>query len=302
MFIETDGVPPYAQIFGHDDQIVDGTFLPTASSASATRGHAALRVGRGGRVVDLDQRAPLRVLIPHAADDPIALAVLVNTAGGLVGGDVLFTQIDVDADAAVVVTGQAAEKVYRSAGSDTVVENRLAVASGGWLEWLPQSTILFDGARLRRRLAADIDVRAKLLLGEVLVFGRVARGERLRMGLLRDDWEIRRGGRLVWADRLHLEGNIEHRLDDPIGFRGAAAYGTLIYVAEHAADQLETVRGLAEMDDEIVAGVTCIGPLIVARWLGREPDRVRRALGRTWAGLRRAAAGLPATLPRIWHI
>ncbi len=116
-------------------------------------------------LVGLHQKPPLRVLFPRT-DDPLPLAVLVNTAGGLVGGDRMATEVKVGAGAAVTVTAQAAEKVYRSLGAETVVNNRLVAHEGAWLEWLPQETIVFDGARLRRRMRIDLSADARVLAGE----------------------------------------------------------------------------------------------------------------------------------------
>jgi urease accessory protein len=255
---------------------------------------------RNGKTVlaDLHQKPPLRVLFPRT-DDPLPLAVLANTAGGLVGGDRMATTVTVGPDAAVAVTGQAAEKVYRSLGAETVVSNRLVAREGAWLEWLPQETIVFDRARLRRRMLIDLSADARVLAGEILVFGRVARGERIASGMIHDAWEVRRDGRIVWADALHLDGDIQATLAAPASFGGSLAYATMIYAAPDAAAHLEALR---ETLGEADGAATCLGPLLVARWLSPDPYRLRQAFGRTWRSLRQQARGLPAQLPPIWYV
>src|SRR4051812_21390840 len=194
------------------------------------------------RLADLYQHDPLRVLFPlHRADD-LPTAVLVTTSGGLVGGDRLDIGIAAGAGARLLVTTQAAEKIYRSAGPDCRIETRISLGAGGWLDWLPQETILFDGARLRRETRIELDPESRLLAGEMLVFGRIARGERFTRGLARDAWEIRRGGRLFWADALHLDGAVAEILDHPAGFDGAAACATLVYAGPDARALLEPAR------------------------------------------------------------
>lgn len=254
------------------------------------------------RLAVLEQQSPLRVLFPRpAAGDP-PVAALVTTSGGLVGGDRLDVAVSVGTGAALLAVAQAAEKVYRSLGSDCAVEIALDVADGAWLEWLPQETILFDGARLRRNTALDVAGNGRALAGEMLVFGRVARGEAMTYGLVRDGWTVRRDGRLVWADALHMAADeIPYSLNAAAGFAGARAYATAIYVGPDAADH----RGLAReaaASSGVRSGATLCGPVLIARWLGREPADVRRAFGVYWMRLRAAAGGLAPRLPRLWHV
>ena len=244
---------------------------------------------------------PLRLLFPTPASGDPPTAVVVTTSGGLVGGDRLEIAATVGAGASALVTAQAAEKVYRSAGADVRVDVRLAVEDGGWLEWLPQETILFDAARLRRTTLVEVNGTGRLLAGELLVFGRIARGERFAQGLARDAWEVRRDGRLVWADALHLDGDVAALLDHPAGFAGATAYGTIVYVGRDAAGRLDAARALLE---EVAphAGATVLGEVLVIRLLGRDAQRLRGDFGRVWAGLRKVLNDLPERLPRLWHV
>jgi len=152
---------------------------------------------RGTRLAHLYQRDPLRVLFPApAAGDP-PLAVIVTTSGGLVAGDCLDVSVRLAPGARAHVTASAAEKIYRSTGPTTTVAQTLSVGAGAALEFLPPETILFDGARLRRHTSIDLSAGSGFLGGDIVVFGRRARGERFTCGFLREVWQVRREDKLV---------------------------------------------------------------------------------------------------------
>jgi len=253
------------------------------------------------RLDDLYHRAPLRVLFPAPAPGDVPLAALVTTSGGLVGGDRLVVEARADAGARAMVAAQAAEKVYRSTGADVDVTITLTAKGDAWLEWLPQETILFNGARLRRRTRVDVSPGGRLLAGEMLVFGRTAHGERLTHGLVHDRWDVRREGRTVWSDSFRLAGDIAEPLAHPAGLDGATAYATAVYVGDDAKHRLADARdGLG--GPGVRAAATCVGGVLVVRWLGANATAVRRSFGMFWAGFRALAAGLPPSLPRLWHV
>jgi urease accessory protein len=253
------------------------------------------------RLASVYHTDPLRLLFPTPAAGEPPLAVLTTTSGGLVGGDRLDIAASVGEGASAVVMAQAAEKVYRSTGADVRIAVDLLAAPGGWLEWLPQETILFDNARLRRSTVLRRTGGGRLLAGEILVFGRIARGERFTGGLVREAWEVRHDGRLVWADALHLDGDVAAVLDHPAGFAGAVACATMVYAAPDAAGRLDLVRGLLA-GAAPHAGATVLGEVLVVRLLGTDAQRLRGDFGRVWAGFRAGVAGLPDRLPRLWHI
>ncbi len=254
------------------------------------------------RLADLDQRSPLRVLFPRVEADEPPLAAVTTVSGGLVGGDTLRMGVRVGERAGAVAIGQAAEKVYRSLGPDSIVDVELSVGAAGWLEWLPQETILFDGARLSRTTAVDVDPSGRLMAGECLVFGRLARGEVMRTGLVRDRWVVRQGGRLVWADALVVEDDILDALDGPSGFGGARVYATAIYVGPDAANHLEAAKELTKNCGSVRSGATCVAGVLVARWLSKDPLAVRRGFERFWMKMRTNTGGLPGRLPRLWYV
>ena len=277
-----------------------------AESQKLQRAAGALRlqVGlRDGRSVlrSLYQQAPCRALMPDRAPEGPFEAVLVNSSGGLVGGDKLAFEIDIAPNTAASLVSQAAEKVYRSSGADTLVETRLSAGAGAWLEWLPQETILFDGARLRRKLVATLDPAARLLAAELVLFGRAAHGESFSRGFLHDSWAIRSGSRLAWTDAIRLEGDIAAERARPFGFGRAAGYATLLHAGPQAASFLPVAREIAEAAPAD-GGATLVNGLLLLRFLAEDGARLRQSVVQAAGRLRNAIAGLPETLPRVWQV
>lgn len=218
-------------------------------------------------------------------------AVLLNTAGGLTGGDRIDVEIDAAPGCHVTAASQTAERVYRSLGGAATVRNRLRIGAGARLDWLPQETILFDGGRLDRRLDVDMAEDATLLAVEPLILGRAAMGERVETGALTDNWRVRRGGRLLHAEALRFSPEAGAA---PAGFAGRLAAATLLYVAPDAEDRLAAAR--AALPDGVTGGVSAWGGRLVARLLA-ETGRTLRAALIPLIRLFRAGA-----LPRVWSI
>lgn len=254
------------------------------------------------RLAHLYQTNPCRVLFPRPEPGELATAVVVTTSGGLAGGDRLDLAFSAGAGARAVVMAQAAEKIYRSTGAETEVAVGLTVGPGGWLEWLPQETILFDGSRLRRGTEVRLAPGARLLAGEFLVLGRLARGERFTHGLLHDGWKIWRDGRLIWVDALRLDGDVAALVDHPAGWNGMPTLFTLILAADAAGQELAFVRSFLETTGVEHAGATVLDGLLICRLLGRSPWVVRRAVAGVWAGLRHRVAGLLPAVSPLWNI
>jgi urease accessory protein len=187
----------------------------------------------------------LRVRFPNQ-DTPGTLdAVIVNTAGGMTGGDRFDIDIEVAAGAGLTVTTAAAEKIYRSLGPDTEVDVRLAVGSGGKLAWLPQETIVFDQVRLRRAIDVDLASDVQLLLAEAIIFGRSAMGEAVTSGKLSDRWRVRRGGALVFAETMRLDGAVAETLARRAVAGGGVAVASVLKIPG-GEDDVTAIRALAE--------------------------------------------------------
>src|SRR3954470_3386724 len=183
-------------------------------------------VTRRGR---LHESGSLRVRFPSPEDEGLS-AVFSNTAGGVAGGDRFEVAISAGEGARLTLTTAAAEKVYRAPDAPAQLDISLKAASGAHLAWLPQETILFDRAKISRKIDIDLAEDASLLLCEIVVFGRAAMGERMSQGEFIDRWRLRRGGKLVFAETVRLDGDIGEKLGRPVIAKGGVAIGTALIV------------------------------------------------------------------------
>ena len=246
-------------------------------AANRARGTIALAVGAADGVTRrtrVAESGSLRVRFPNTQGD--LEAVIVNT--------------DVGKSARLVAGTAAAEKIYRSAGPDAAMNVRLSVGAGGRLAWLPQETILFDRARLKRRIDVDLAEDASLVMAEAVLFGRAAMGEAMRDGFWADTWRVRRGGKLVFAENVRLDGDIAEKLARPASAAGCIALATVL-VAPADETILEAVRALGFSGE---AGISAWNGIAVARLVARDGATLRRDLVAILAALGQA-------VPRLWH-
>src|SRR6202142_1233419 len=178
-----------------------------ANRASGTIGLTVAAGASGTRRTRVHEAGSLRVRFPNAAGEALE-ATVVNTGGGMAGGDNFSINIKLAPGASLIAGTAAAEKVYRSTGADAVMDVTLDIADDARLAWLPQETILFDRARLKRRIDVELAEGAALLLAEAVVFGRAAMGETMNQGYFADRWRLRRSGRLMFAENALLDGAI----------------------------------------------------------------------------------------------
>jgi urease accessory protein len=256
------------------------------------------RRGERTALADLGEEGCARIRLPRVAGDAPE-AVLINTAGGLTDDDRIEVEVTLGDGATATVTSQVAEKIYRSRGAPSRVLTAVRLGAGATLAWLPQETILFDQARLVRRQRVELEKGARLLACESLVLGRLARGERVRAGLVHDAWRVCRGGRLIWADAFRLEGDMEARLQGPALLDGRRALATAFYVGEDAQALLEPVRAMLP-EGEPRTGVSHRPGLLVMRMIAYTAQALRAALTRVLAPLRAAIGAGPAAMPRAW--
>lgn len=257
-------------------------------------GRIVFKFARDRTVLDrLHEDGAARIRMPrnHAADT--CEAVLINTAGGLTGGDRMSWDVTAGRNCYGVLPTQACEKVYRAAGGTAEVATRLDIGAGARLDWLPQETILFDGARLSRTMTADLAADARLLVVEAVVFGRHAMGERVNSGFFRDRWRIRRSGKLVHAEDMLIEGAIADTLARPAVLAGHRTMASVVYCGEDAEAHLERAR--AAIGE--AGGASAFAGKLVARLTAPDGMALRRALVPLIATLRGEAA-----LPKAWMI
>ena len=233
----------------------------------------------------------MKGLFPHGRSQALNVVAL-NTAGGMTGGDRFEVTLAAEEAAALVFTTQAAERGYRAVGAEPGRSSlRLAAGPSARIDWLPQETILYDGARLHRRIEADLAPDARLLLVEPIVFGRMAMGESCRSGALVDQWRIRRDGKLVFADALRIGGDIAARLDRPAIGAGARAIATLLYLGPEAAHLAKAVRPPAPSGAALIAD-----DILLVRLLVADGFALRQAL----VPLVERLSGRP--VPKVWSL
>jgi urease accessory protein len=239
----------------------------------------------------LHESGSLRVRFPSPEAEGLS-AVFVNTAGGIAGGDRFDIDISTGEGSRLAVTTAAAEKVYRAQGPAARVNIVLKAAAGAHLAWLPQETILFDRARVLRRIDIDLAESASLLLCEIVVFGRSAMGERMLHGEFVDRWRMRRGGRLVFAETVRLDGDIGEKLARPAIAKGGVAIGTALIVPGDEA-LLERIRELTTSFGGEV-GISCWNGFAMARFCAQDAAKLRADM----MAVLGVASG--SALPRLW--
>jgi urease accessory protein len=266
-------------------------------AANRARGEITLSVSANGSItrrIRVHESGSFRVRFPGQPAAELE-AMLVNTAGGLAGGDRLAMDMSVAERANLVVTSAAAEKVYRSNGADTSIAIKLAIGAGGSLAWLPQETILFDRSRLDRRVDIALADNASLLMAEAFVFGRAAMGERVNEGWLSDRWRVRRNGRLIFAETLQLSGAIADHLDQRAVAAGKRAIANVLSVPGDDANdaRVAAVRALiSQYAGEV--GISAWNGLALVRLCADDGAALRHDLLLVFAALGRSV------LPRLW--
>ena len=264
------------------------------SSKGMAEGHIRHQRSEGEILLSVGPHGIRRLREAHAAKLRLPPgsreAILINTGGGLAGGDRFHFAITTEHDATLTVTTQAAERVYRSLGPAAEVTVTLAAEPGSTLMWMPQETILFDGAALSRSITADLAMDARLLMVETVILGREAMGETVADARLSDRWRIRRGGQLIFADDLRFQGRPP---TSAATLNGARAFATLLLAAPQAEDGVDRLRAAI---GEHGAASGWSGKL-VARLAARDGFTLRKslipALGVMMGG---------AALPKTWAL
>ena len=245
------------------------------------------------RIERLFQEGAAKIRLPRVSGDPLE-AVLINTAGGLTGGDRIAWSVDVGDGASAVVTTQACERIYRSSGGTARAAVSLTAGAGARLAWLPQETILFDGSAFSRTISAGLAPGASALFVEAVLFGRLRMGEVLRRGLYRDRWRIRRGGKLVHAEEFAIGPEVADALEKAAVTGGRKAIATVLYIGDDADGFLAQARDVIGEDGG--ASVWPIGDSgkLLARLAARDGYDLRKRLV-PLIGLLNGKAGLPKT-------
>jgi urease accessory protein len=253
----------------------------------------AAKMGSGSRIANLSESGPSRIRLPKAGGGHLE-AVMMNTGGGVACGDLMEVEARARAGSDLVMTTPAAERCYKSDGAISEIHVRLDVEDGAHLAWLPQETILYDRARVSRTFTADVAESGTLTMFEAVMFGRAAMGETVRDGMLRDRWQVRRGGHLAFADALVLDGPITDLLARPAVAGGATAWASFVHVAPDAVSRLDEARD-ALSGAECACGASAWNGLLAVRFQAATIGTLRR----TATAFLARFLGRP--LPRVWH-
>jgi len=253
----------------------------------------------GTRIEDVFERSPIRIMFPRNGSRPVEEAVVINTGGGVAGGDRLECSVAALPGASIAVTSQAAEKVYRALYEPAQVMTRLKAQESAKLAWLPQETIVFNRARLHRTTEIELFSGAELLALEWLVLGRAAHGEVVMGGNIVDSWRVKRDGRLIWADSFRITDEIFPHLDRKALLSNCKAIATLIYSGPQLDRRLEFLR-------EIIASLGCncaatlVSGLIVVRFAAKESSDLKLALRSFLQQFELEVGSGPFRVPKMW--
>jgi urease accessory protein len=244
-------------------------------------------------------RGPLRVqkaLYPEGA--AVCQAIVLHPPSGIAGGDQLALKVAVETDAHAQLTTPGAGKWYRSDAAEAVQLINFSVAENATLEWLPQESIIFDGARARMETRVTLAANSRYLGWEILCLGRAAAGERFEHGRFDLFLRIDHDDQPIWIERGGFAG-ADPILQSPAGWAGASVCGTLLAAFPLAADLLARCRAMAPADGA-KHGISALPGVLVARYLGDSSEAARLWFTALWATIRPACCARAAILPRIW--
>jgi urease accessory protein len=280
-------------VTSRSDPDVPGLSDPLAPVRVTGGVHARfLSDGTRTEVASVAERGGYRLARPTTFGSHLE-ALQINTGGGVAGGDRIETVYELGSATDVVHTTSSAERIYRSDGSPARLDVRIALEGAARLDWLPQQTILYAGARLERRIEVDVAADSRLLMVEVTTFGRPESDEGSAPASLNDQWRVRRNGQLVYAEAVRLSGELTPTLDRPAIAGGARASALVLLVAPDASDLVEPLRRALESETS-ETGVSAWNGLLAARALAKAPGDLIAALARAIPVLSGRA------LPRVW--
>lgn len=267
-----------------------------AAQCQRSHGAAVLHLGAAGRIDALSQAGSAKVFLHRApAADLSSEAVFLNTSGGLTGGDRLAFDMALVPGARLTATTQTAERAYRSTGPAAHVRVTASVGPGARLDWLPQETILFEGAHLLRETEILLAADAGCLLAETVILGRHAMGEHPARARLTDRRRVLRDGRPVWHEALGLGPEALAAAGGAATFGGARAFAVVALIAPGAEDAVGPVRA-ALGEPGVEAAASGFDGRCLVRLMARDGWPLRRQLVRVLAALR------PGPLPRVWQM
>ena len=262
--------------------------------------------------LEFERRAARTVLSARRHDGPLVIqkplypegdevchAIIVHPPGGIVGGDELELRADLGAEASALLTTPGAAKWYRSAGDWARQRVIFNVAGAASLEWLPQETIVFDGARADAGLDVELSGNGAFIGWEILCLGRTGSAERFSSGEWRSRTTLKRDGKPLWFERACLAGN-DRALESPVVMAGEPVVATLLAASDKLTPPLlAACREIAPLRGQ--GAITLLPGLLVGRYLGGSSEAAKFYFTKLWQAIRPAVIGRTAVEPRIWR-
>ena len=258
------------------------------------------RVGDRTVLARRRHRGPLVVQKPLYPEGPgLCQCVIVHPPAGIVADDRLSLAVSLGAKTCVQLTTPGAAKWYRSSGPEASQTIVARLDDDATLEWLPQGTIVYDGARARSAMTVDLGERSTFIGADVVALGRRASGERFRCGVWHQRIDIVQSGAFLWSERAVIDGS-SSLVDSLVGLKGAAVFGTLVATGPRVDEApMSRLREVAALTRHV--GVTMLPRVFVARYLGESMESALHCFSALWAVLRPLLVERPAVPPRVWR-
>lgn len=251
---------------------------------------------------DLYQQGSAKLRFARAEPNRLTEAVLINTSGGMTGGDTFTVNAKWGENTTAIITTQAAERHYKSLGDTAIIDNQLEVAHNACGLWLPQESIMFDAAAYQRNTTINLTKTSKLLAIESSLFGRQAMGEIIHSGQVTEKWQIKRDNKLIFADAFGLENDIAAQLAKPAIAAGNTAISTIIYIGDDLATTCDQINSLIEQQNAI-GRATIFNDIMLIRLFATSGQHLRQTiikiLNKTLVKLTKGA-DTENLLPRVW--
>jgi urease accessory protein len=281
----------------------EGTQIQTTSSWEGVLQLVFAQRHRGTQIIQADVQAPLKFQRPFYPEGPeVCHGVMLHTAGGVVGGDRLTYDVALQSNAHALLTTAAAAKIYRSTGQIADQTVHLTVAEQACLEWLPQETILFDGACYQQNMRVDLAENALWLGWDIIRLGRSARGETFNTGQWRSHTEVWQANTPLWIDPQWVQGGSK-MMTSPQGLAGRPVVGSLVLIGRPVSQaSLDKARALWTPTSQAEAGVTRLISGLLCRYRGHSTTEARRWFTQVWDVLRQEMLMRPSCIPRAWLV
>ena len=268
---------------------MDGMTVPKLQRA---RGKIGLHLN-GQKLEHLYQSGCAKLMLPKTYGN-MSEAVMLNTAGGITGGDRLDVSI-MTQSSPLIVTTQTAERIYRSSTEPAKVYVELHAEQAAILHWIPQETILFEGSELDRTIRLNMSADSKCLLAETIVLGREAMGETMQNCHFTDNWRLFRDGKLFHAESFRLNGNVAEIMAAAAGGNGARILSTIFYAGSDAEQMSFTVKSAVENNTSNCAMSTWEDKLVI-RLVSRHSQTARADINNILCIMRQQP------MPRVWQV